>query len=106
MNIFYAILSVVFGVFTYLVATENETSTGRAILLAVFMFLFWPIAITVAMVYLLVMKLRKRNTVETEVVDEQKEWNNLDNDVVDDVVDVLEEDAAETEEAETEEATE
>ena len=89
MNIFYSFLSIVFAVFTYMVAIENEASTKKAILLALFMMFFWPIVMTVVTVYLIVLKCKQNKAndalaeeLENETVDGNGEWSPIPGDVV------------------------
>lgn len=90
MNIFYSFLSIVFAVFTYIVAIENEASTKKAILLALFMMFFWPIVMTVVTVYLIVLKCKQNKAndalaeeLESEVAAHGGEWSPIPDENVD-----------------------
>ncbi len=57
---FYSFISIVFAVFSYILAIENKNNVKRAIFVAVIMLFLWPIVITAVTIYLAIYRCRKQ----------------------------------------------
>lgn len=79
MSIFYAIMCIVFAVFTYYISLENETPLKERLLTSFIMLILWPFVMIVITTYLIVMHTRKAKQLN-EMEGNEEEWTKIETD--------------------------